>query len=127
MKECHEATFVIHDETDPKQSKKITFRCLENSHQITINCEGYGDMTSTPGSGSPASIEFCDGKLRLVAWGDINQEDPTHTISLEDAKESRRDELTPVNIKKFVAKVEAERRIAADKAFEAYDSNAGSD
>ena len=31
-------------------------------------------------------IEAWDGELRVIVWGDINQEDLTHIISLEGAR-----------------------------------------
>lgn len=37
-------------------------------------------------------VERWEGDLRVLVWGDINQEDPTHTISLEGALISNRKE-----------------------------------
>lgn len=57
---------------------------------IEIQAEGYGDSSSNVGSGSPIFIEWYDGKLRVHLFGDINREDPTHSIDLEGARESAR-------------------------------------
>jgi len=42
------------------------------------------------GQGSPILVEVADGKLRVVCWSDINEEDPTHIISMEKAREDLR-------------------------------------
>lgn len=57
---------------------------------IDIRPKGYGDACSKNGYGTPILIEFWNGELRVVVWGNINQEDPTHTINVEGAKESAR-------------------------------------
>ncbi len=57
---------------------------------ILFRPEGTGDLCSMPGTGWPILIEFRDGVPFLVVWGDITQEDPTHTIDLSGALESNR-------------------------------------
>lgn len=57
---------------------------------ITLSFDGYGDKLSNPGYGEPILIENRDGVPHVVVWSDINQEDPTHTISLVDASEEKR-------------------------------------
>lgn len=57
---------------------------------ITIMPNGYGDYCSADGHGAPIFIERFEGRLRVIMWGDINQEDPTHCIYLDDAREDRR-------------------------------------
>lgn len=59
---------------------------------IDIGAKGYGSYTMEDGSGFPVYIEFYEGKLMLRVWADINSEEPTHTISLEGARESLRKE-----------------------------------
>ena len=58
--------------------------------QIFINADGYGDYCSMNGKGNPIIIELANGVLRVVVWSDINKEDHTHIITLENAKESNR-------------------------------------
>jgi hypothetical protein len=58
---------------------------------ITVDVEGYGDASSKDGYGSPILIEICEGELRVVLWNDINKHDPGHVISLEGAKEDKRE------------------------------------
>jgi hypothetical protein len=60
------------------------------NHSILISPEGYSEKTAVDSGGSPILIEFAEGKLRVVVWGDINSEEPTHTIDMEAAKESNR-------------------------------------
>jgi hypothetical protein len=57
---------------------------------VAIKAERYGDYCSTKGSGTPALLELADGELRLAVWSDINKEDTTHIIGLEEAKEKHR-------------------------------------
>ena len=55
--------------------------------------EGYGEYCAAPGEGACLAIEIWEGKLRLVIWGDINKEEPTHIINLEGAREDKREEI----------------------------------
>lgn len=66
----------------------ITIRT--SSHGVEISAVGYGDKITKPGYGVPVVLEFYKGELRVVIWSDINQEDPTHIISLANARESNR-------------------------------------
>jgi NifB/MoaA-like Fe-S oxidoreductase len=60
----------------------------EKNGVLFIRPEGYGDFCSPEGEGIPVILERYEGQLRLVVWSDINEEDSTHIIELEDAKES---------------------------------------
>jgi len=51
---------------------------------------GYGDATTNDGHGCPIKIENDGGRIRIVVWSDINKEDCTHSIYLDDALESNR-------------------------------------
>jgi len=61
-----------------------------SSDSLLINPEGYGDHDSVDGCGTPVLLERYKGRLRLIVWADINQEGPTHMISLEGAREDNR-------------------------------------
>lgn len=76
----------IKDETGGTQSVRIE----SHSHHIVIRPKGYGDACSKDGDGFPIMIEKYDGKLRVILWGDINMQDPTHTIDMEGAREDNR-------------------------------------
>ena len=68
------------------QHKKIRTQLEESSLEVFV--EGMG--THCTPDDSPIYLKFCEGKWRLVVWGDINQEDPTHDIDMSGAFESRR-------------------------------------
>lgn len=57
---------------------------------MDVIAEGYGMKTMMPGEGPVFTLERYEGKLQLLVWADINQEDPTHVIDLEGARESLR-------------------------------------
>jgi hypothetical protein len=63
-----------------------------DDHGIVIGFEGYSDHTSDDHSGSPIFIERCEGDIVLRVFGDINREEPTHTISLAKARIDNRTE-----------------------------------
>lgn len=63
---------------------------LTPSNDLEIRPLGYGDCTSKDNCGCPIVLEIWEGQLRLVVWADINSEDPTHIIDLENARESKR-------------------------------------
>ena len=58
---------------------------------ITLKADDHGDKCTDPGDGEVVFIEFRDGKVWVRVWADVNQEDPTHSICLEGARESFRD------------------------------------
>jgi len=59
-------------------------------NSILIRPDGYGDCGSAEGHGWPIVIEYYEKDVRVLVWADINQEDPTHVISLAKAEESNR-------------------------------------
>ena len=83
-----EISVVLHDDVT---GQDINVKLVVQSTGIELIAEGHGDKTSEEGHGTPVWIEFRDGELKLHAWADINQEDPTHDISLAGARESCRD------------------------------------
>lgn len=56
---------------------------------VYIGAKNYS--TKTGEEDEIIMIEQSEGKLRLIVWGDINEEDPTHIINLNGARESRRE------------------------------------
>jgi len=56
---------------------------LDNGIEISV--DGYG--TNTVKNSAPIYIENDQGTLRCRVWSDINQEEPTHCIGLEGARE----------------------------------------
>jgi hypothetical protein len=59
---------------------------------IVIMPDGHATKTDADGHGTPIVVELYDGKLQILAWADINQEDPTHAIDMDGAREILRKE-----------------------------------
>jgi len=57
---------------------------------VEIGASGYGEKIAIKDHGYPIYLEFHEGHLRLHVWADINNEEPTHIIDLEGARESAR-------------------------------------
>lgn len=57
---------------------------------LALYFDGYSDCCSQDNRGAPIYIERFEGNLRAIIYADINQEEPTHIISLESAKTSKR-------------------------------------
>lgn len=55
-----------------------------------VYIRGFGVTNMEDGYGAPVVIDVWEGKTRVLVWGDINDESPTHTIDLKDAKETNR-------------------------------------
>ena len=56
--------------------------------EVTIN--GHGMKCMEPGFGSIIYVNHFDGSPQVIIHGDINQEDPTHSIQLSSASEDHR-------------------------------------
>lgn len=69
---------------------KIYFFPRKLLSPFRLRPRGYGDYCSKEGEGIPVIIEQFQGTLRVVIWANINEEEPTHIISLEKAKETWR-------------------------------------
>lgn len=92
--------FVLDDQTgDPEfdQARVEAATIVQPQEYIAIELEGHGLACSaddTPlgeGHRSPIVIEVWEGKVRCIIWSDINQEDPTHIIELDNAQICRRE------------------------------------
>ena len=81
-------TAVISDGA-PNQARSLTVRVTADTSTISIFPEGYGDFGSADGHGCPVFLELYEGRLRLIVFADINEQDPT-IIDLEGAREDRR-------------------------------------
>lgn len=57
---------------------------------VQLGFDGYGDAGSAEGHGRPVTVEYYGNQVRVLVWADINQEDPTHIIPLDEAKEEKR-------------------------------------
>ena len=75
---------------------------------VTIMPDGYGTAAMQDGHGEPIYIEVYEGRLRVLAWADINQEDPTHTIDMQGALEARRKDEPRMKAKEeIIAEIKA--------------------
>ena len=81
------------DDYDLKQNKTLELRARPSGHDnmLLIGAKGYGEMTAMDGGGYPILVEFNQGEFKVMIWADINQEEPTHIISLEGAREDARE------------------------------------
>ncbi|NLE27030.1 MAG: hypothetical protein GX625_17150 [Clostridiaceae bacterium] len=68
---------------------EIPVHLLCEHGKLWIRPRGYGDACSEEGYGFPIALELWQGRLRLVVFSDINNEEP-QIIDLEKAKESCR-------------------------------------
>ena len=57
---------------------------------LYIRTDGYSDYCSQDGHGQQVLIENRHGVPHVIIWADINDEDPTHIVSLAGAAESER-------------------------------------
>ena len=92
MIDVAELNTVLSD-ADPNHSGTLPTRVIANDSALSIFPLGYGDFSSADGHGYPVFLELYQGTLRLVVFADINQEEPTHIIDLEGAREDRRIEI----------------------------------
>jgi hypothetical protein len=77
---------LLHDQlfdSDNKNSRKIPVKVVAENGVVNINIKGY-DFNHNNGI---ITLEIWDEQLRLLVWADNQSEEPTHIISLEDAKE----------------------------------------
>lgn len=82
--------FALKDECMTKEYEISGYIDNSLSLGVALNFSGYSDHCSNDDNGTPIYIQKYDGKLQAIIYADINQEDPTHVISLEGAKNSKR-------------------------------------
>jgi hypothetical protein len=83
----------LFDQSDIEYGRTVDVTVEEKNGTLLIKPEGYGDMVSEDGHGIPVVMELYQGRLRIIAWADINQEDYTDIIDLEEAREDSRTEI----------------------------------
>lgn len=89
----NELKTVLKDVSENEQFSKevkVSVSVEMDNLAMAIKAEGYGNAATEDGDGVPAILEVYNGSLRLIVWADINQEDPTHVIDLEGAREDAR-------------------------------------
>ncbi len=70
--------------------RTIRVEVAEEQCGLVIYPAGYGCFGCADGTAGPILLELYEGRLRLLVWDDINLEDPSHIIDLEDAREDHR-------------------------------------
>ena len=83
----------IQDRNPPKGQigREIRIEIKEGlaGYYIEVKPEGFGDHGSADGHGVPITLELYEGRLRLIVFPDINEEEPT-IIDMEGARETAR-------------------------------------
>lgn len=80
-------TTILND-ADSEHSERLRVRVTANDSAISIFPEGYGDFGSAPGLGCPVFLELYEGRLRLIVFPDINNQEPT-ILNLESARDEQ--------------------------------------
>jgi len=71
-------------------SDKISTKTNDRPYpSLEVFVEGIG--TNSEEEGSAIYLEYFEGRWWLRVWSDINNQDPTHSIDMSGALESRRD------------------------------------
>lgn len=76
------------NDADSESSETLRVRVTANDSAISIFPDGFGDFGSAPGHGCPVFLELYQGRLRLIVFPDINNQEPT-IIDLEAAREDQ--------------------------------------
>ena len=84
----------LNDQDIDGEKKKLRIKISDNF--VLLQPDGYGDHCSKEGEGFPIAFEWCEGSPRLIVWGNINDEDHTHIVYMEDAKETKRENIVRV-------------------------------
>ena len=74
-------------------TQKVKVSVERDNLALIVHPEGYA-VWDTDNS-APIILERHKGRLRLIVWADINEEEPTHIIDLENARVAVRQEVTP--------------------------------
>ena len=96
MPQSQSLTTILTD-ADSEHSETLQVRVTCNDSAISIFPDGYGDFGSAPGHGCPVFLELYKGRLRLIVFPDINDQEPT-IIDLEAARDEHHiscEERTP--------------------------------
>lgn len=80
--------FVIQDQESGFNDHSGSISILP--HGISLRVSGFTDNASVDDLGELVVLTLNEGDLQLRAFADINQEEPTHTISFRDARNQGR-------------------------------------
>ena len=76
-------------DADSESLGTLSIRIVASDFVISVYPQGFGDCGSADGHGCPLFIELYQGRLRVVAFPNINNENP-QIINLSGAKENTR-------------------------------------
>lgn len=76
-------------DADSESLGSLPIRIVASDFAISVYPQGHGDFGSADGHGCPLFIEFYQGRLRVIAFPNINEQDP-QIIDLSGAKEDTR-------------------------------------
>ena len=74
-------------DTSDRTASNVAISVEKDSLALIVHPEGMGTWD---GPYAPILLERHEGKMRLLVWADINQQEPTHVIDLSGALESSR-------------------------------------
>ena len=83
---------ILDDQTGSGDYDDIPVRVVVGGGALLIKPQGYGVHCAPEGEGTPVVLEQYEGRLRVVAWSDINSDNAQVVIDLEDARELLREE-----------------------------------
>lgn len=86
---------ILHEKDSgiPKEERrKVKVNVSGDSDWLYIKPEGYGECEALNGDGSPVFLELIDNELRLIYATDINDDGSRESLSLEGAREDKRDD-----------------------------------
>ncbi len=78
---------MLHDQNG---EQSVCVEVAEEQCGLVIYPAGFGYFGCANGTAGPILLELYEGRLRLVVWDDINLEDPSHIIDLQDARDDQR-------------------------------------
>lgn len=80
---------------DKTKEVKVTVHSSEVGLEVRI--DGYSDCSSNDSEGAPIYLEKYEDEMFLRVFSDINCEEPTHSISLNGARNTKRIDVTSPN------------------------------
>ncbi|HML75731.1 MAG TPA: hypothetical protein PKB02_14675 [Anaerohalosphaeraceae bacterium] len=80
-------TLVLEEQGPAVLPRRVPVTCLVEQGKLWIRPAGYGNKTSASGCGYPISLELWQGRLRLIVFNAICDEDPL-ILDMENALES---------------------------------------
>lgn len=76
---------------EPARAGKLPVGVVPARDGLGVVAHGYGDYCAGRGDGSPLILELFRGRLRAIAWHDINDDDGTTVVDLDQAREDERE------------------------------------